>query len=130
VKEPCLLVPSHQSSDASGQFGLDFQGPKSFERNLKLLNFSPMDTQVCPYTDLQTDLGKVSRHQHQNMYIYELRLAISRPMARQFGFKIPQARPPQSFVQINLGHNHGSPFLGVNEFIARVIINGGEHPLA
>ena len=49
VKEPCLLVPSRQSSVASGQFGLDFQGPKSFELNLKLLNFSPMDTQVCPY---------------------------------------------------------------------------------
>ena len=40
MKEPCLLVPSRQSSVASGQFGLDFQGFKPFERNLKLLNFS------------------------------------------------------------------------------------------
>src|SRR5215475_14463251 len=47
VKEPCLLVPSRQSSVVSGQFGLDFQGPKSFELNLKLLNFSPMDRQTC-----------------------------------------------------------------------------------
>src|SRR5215475_12179592 len=58
VKEPCLLVPSRQSSDASGQFGLDFQVPKSFELNLKLLSFSSMDTQVCPYTDLQTALRR------------------------------------------------------------------------
>ena|SRR5215813_6092915 len=49
VKEPCLLVPSRQSSVASGQFGLDFQGAGPFERNLKLINFSPMDTKVCPY---------------------------------------------------------------------------------
>ena len=47
VKEPCLLVPSHQSSDASGQFGLDFQGPISFELNLKLLIFSPMGRYAC-----------------------------------------------------------------------------------
>jgi len=39
MKELCLLVPSHQSSVASGQFGMDFQGAKSFERNLK----SPSD---------------------------------------------------------------------------------------
>src|SRR5262249_3742265 len=43
VKEPCLLVPSRQSSVASCQSGLDFQGAKSLERNLKLLNFSRMD---------------------------------------------------------------------------------------
>src|SRR5215510_13180755 len=40
LKEPCLLVPSRQSSVASRQFDLDFQGAKSFERNLKLFNFS------------------------------------------------------------------------------------------
>src|SRR5215475_4621715 len=64
VKEPCLLVPSRQSSDASGQFGLDFQGPKSFELNLKLLNFSHMDTQICPYTDLQPALCCLAANEH------------------------------------------------------------------
>src|SRR5262245_2314306 len=38
VKEACLLVPGHQSSVASGQFGLDFQESRSFEGNIKLLN--------------------------------------------------------------------------------------------
>ncbi len=51
-------------------------------------------------------------------------------MPRYLRFEIAQARPPQSFVQIDFGHNHGPPLFGVNELIARVIINGGEHPLA
>jgi hypothetical protein len=49
-------------------------------------------------------------------------------MPRYLRFEIAQARPPQSFVQIDFGHNHGPPLSGVNEHIARVIINGGEHP--
>src|SRR5262245_10756406 len=51
-------------------------------------------------------------------------------MSRYLRFEIAQARPPQPFVQIDFGHNHGPPLFGVNELIARVIINGGEHPLA
>src|SRR5262249_52822015 len=62
--------------------------------------------------------------------MYALRLAIRGSMARQFGFEIPQAGPPQSLLQVDLGHNHGSPFLGVNELVSRMVVYCSEHPLA